>query len=220
MDSEIKKRSASIEGLYIGELSTIGPGNSPTGIFKVPSEKTHQIDEFGLNGDTQVDKRVHGGPEKAIYHYPAEHYAMLQQALPHLSERFQPGSIGENISTRGLLDTDVHIGDTFRLGSAIVQVSQPRRPCWKVNHKYGNAHIASVIMSEAISGWYYRVLENGQLRRGNSIEFLERLNNSIPVADIWQIFMQRSEQQKKQATASRHSIHAKIPGLSDEWRFE
>lgn len=220
MENEIKQHGASIEGLYIGKLSTLGPGNTATGIFKNPSEKTHLISEVGLSGDTQVDKRVHGGPEKAIYHYPAEHYAILQQAFPHMSERFQPGSIGENISTQGLLDTDVHIGDTFRLGSAIVQVSQPRRPCWKVNHKYGNAHIASVIMSEAISGWYYRVLEAGQLRRGDSIELLERLNNSIPVADIWQIFMQRLEHQTKQPTTSRNINQAKIPGLSDEWRFE
>jgi MOSC domain-containing protein YiiM len=77
MDSEIKQFSASIEGLYIGELSTIGPENTATGIFKMPSEKTHQIDEMGLSGDIQVDKRVHGSPEKAIYHYPAEHYAVL-----------------------------------------------------------------------------------------------------------------------------------------------
>ncbi|SFG32423.1 MOSC domain-containing protein [Neptunomonas qingdaonensis] len=220
MDSEKKQHSASVEGLYIGELSTIGPGNTATGIFKMPSDKTHQVGELGLNGDIQVDKRVHGGPEKAIYHYPAENYAVLQQALPHLSVSFQPGSIGENISTQGLLDTDVHIGDTFRLGSAIVQVSQPRRPCWKVNHKYGNAHIASVIMSEAISGWYYRVLETGQLRRGDSIELLDRLDNSIPVANVWQIFMQRLVKQAEHSTTSGHTTLAKIPGLSDEWRFE
>lgn len=220
MGSEIQQHSALIEGLYIGELSTIGPANTATGIFKIPSEKTHQIGEMGLSGDIQVDKRVHGGPEKAIYHYPAEHYALLRQALPHLSEHFQPGSIGENISTQGLLDTDVHIGDTFRLGSAIVQVSQPRRPCWKVNHKYGNAHIASMIMSEAISGWYYRVLETGQLRRGDSIELIGRLNNSVSVAGIWQIFMQRFGQQAEHSTTSGNTIHTKIPGLSDEWRFE
>lgn len=210
----MQKRSVSVEGIYIGQLNTIGPDNTPTGIFKSLSEKTHEITELGLSGDIQVDKRVHGGPEKAIYHYPAEHYALFKQALPHLSDSFIPGSIGENISTSGLTDTEVHIGDTFRLGSAIVQVSQPRRPCWKVNQKYGNAHIASLIMSEAISGWYYRVLEPGQLKTGDSAEFLERLDGSVSVANIWEIFMDRLERK-----AAREPL-PKIPGLSDEWRFE
>lgn len=214
MANKIKPHEASIEAVYIGELSTIGPGNTATGIFKHASDQYHEVGELGLNGDIQVDKRVHGGPEKALYHYPAEHYALLQEALPHLSDSFIPGSIGENISTHGLIDTEVHIGDTFQLGNAIVQVSQPRRPCWKVNHKYGNAHIASLLMSEAISGWYYRILETGQLRRGDNIEFLDRLDNSIPVAEIWQILLQRLNKQPGPL------VNAKIPGLSDEWRFE
>ncbi|BBB27014.1 MOSC domain-containing protein [Amphritea japonica] len=206
--------SAQIEGIYIGQLATIGPDKTSTGIYKVFSEQQHEVTELGLSGDIQVDKRVHGGTEKAIYHYPAEHYALFKQALPHLSDSFVPGSIGENISTHGLLDSEVHIGDTFRLGSAIVQVSQPRRPCWKINQKYGNAHIAPFIMSEAISGWYYRVLETGQLKTGDSIEFLARLDNSVPVADIWQIFMERLERKDGKEPIP------KIPGLSDEWRFE
>jgi len=210
----MQKRSVSVEGIYIGQLNTIGPDNTPTGIFKSLSEKTHEITELGLRGDIQVDKRVHGGPEKAIYHYPAEHYALFKQALPHLSDSFIPGSIGENISTSGLTDTEVHIGDTFRLGSAIVQVSQPRRPCWKVNQKYGNAHIASLIMSEAISGWYYRVLETGELSPGDTLELLERMENSIPVAEIWQIFMARFDK-NSDYTPPEH-----VPGLSDEWRFD
>jgi len=210
----MKQLSAVTEAVYIGQLSTIGPADTPTGIYKNLSAATHAITELGLSGDIQVDKRVHGGPEKAIYHYPAEHYALLQQALPHLAEQFKPGSIGENISTHGLLDTEVHIGDTFRLGSAIVQVSQPRRPCWKVNHKYGNAHIASLIMSEAISGWYYRVLETGQLQVGDPIEFLDRLDNSVAVASIWQMFIDRLDREKNHTP-----LIEKIPGLSDEWFF-
>lgn len=207
-------KATNINAIYIGKLSTIGPEKTATGIYKTLSQQCHEVTEIGLSGDIQVDKRVHGGSEKAIYHYPAEHYAIFKQALSHLSDSFEPGSIGENISTHGLLDTEVHIGDTFRLGSAVVQVSQPRRPCWKINHKYGNAHIAPFIMSEAISGWYYRVLETGQLKVGDSIEFLERLDDSVSVAQIWQIFMDRLERK-----ASREPI-PKIPGLSDEWRFE
>lgn len=206
--------NAQIEGVYIGQLATIGPDKTPTGIYKNLSQQVHEVTEIGLSGDIQVDKRVHGGSEKSVYHYPADHYDIFKQALPHLSDSFEPGSIGENISTHGLLDSEVHIGDTFRLGSAIVQVSQPRRPCWKINQKYGNAHIAPFIMSEAISGWYYRVLETGQLKVGDSIEFLDRLDDSVSVADIWQIFMDRLERK-----ASREPI-PKIPGLSDEWHFE
>ncbi|MFW1677424.1 MOSC domain-containing protein, partial [Pontibacter sp. JAM-7] len=146
--------SSRIDQLYLGQLKEIGPSNTPTGIFKLPCEQPVLLTQEGLEGDIQVDRRVHGGPEKALYQFPAENYAVLQQALAHLNEDFIPGSIGENISSQTLLDNQVHIGDTFSIGEALVQVSQPRRPCWKVNHKYGNGHIAVLLMSQGISGWY------------------------------------------------------------------
>ena len=149
-----------VTGLYIGQPKPIGPQKALSGIYKEAVEQCF-LTSTGLTGDVQVDKRVHGGPEKALYHFPVENYATLSQALPHLEQAFVSGSIGENIASEGVDDTQVHIGDVVQIGEALVQISQPRRPCWKVNHKYGNGHIAPLLMSQAISGWYYRVLHEG-----------------------------------------------------------
>lgn len=204
-----------IEGIYVGKLSRIGPDQSPTGIFKSPVEGPVAVTEFGLAGDVQVDRRVHGGPEKALYHYPAKNYELLQQALPHLKTVFVPGSIGENLSSYGLDEDNVHIGDIFALGSVLVQVSQPRRPCWKVNHKYGNGHISALLMSEGISGWYYRVLEEGEIAVGDHLELRERLPQSVSVRQIWRLFLQRLQQKLPPGSAL-----PEIAGLSPEWQFQ
>ncbi|MDF2182513.1 MOSC domain-containing protein [Neptuniibacter sp. CAU 1671] len=207
--------SSRIDQIYIGQLQQIGPSQTPTGIFKSAYNEPVLLTPEGLEGDIQVDRRVHGGPEKALYHFPAENYALLKQALPHLEASFIPGSIGENISSHGLTDETVHIGDIFRIGSALVQVSQPRRPCWKVNHKYGNGHIAALLMSQGISGWYYRVLEPDTLTNNDPITLIERLPDSISVAEIWQRFVERLQKR-----LPVEAINRDIPGLSDEWKFE
>jgi MOSC domain-containing protein YiiM len=204
-----------VEGIYVGKLRGIGPDASPTGIFKSPVEGPIAVSTLGLAGDIQVDRCAHGGTEKALYHYPAENYAVLRQALPHLEGAFVPGSIGENLSTHGIDEDSVHIGDIFSVGSALLQVSQPRRPCWKVNHKYGNGHIGALLMSEGISGWYYRVLKEGEIALGDSIELRERLPHSVPVRQIWQLFLERLQQKVVPGSAL-----PEIAGLSPEWQFQ
>ncbi|WP_415898097.1 MOSC domain-containing protein [Neptuniibacter sp. QD57_21] len=203
-----------IKGLYIGQPKPIGPDDAPSGIFKEPVEAC-LLTKTGLEGDVQVDKRVHGGPEKALYQFPSENYATLRQALPHLEDSFIYGSIGENLSSESVDDTQVHIGDIVKVGGALVQVSQPRRPCWKVNHKYGNGHIAPLLMSQAISGWYYRVLEEGELRVGDTFSLQERLEDSVAVAEVWKVFLE-----KLQSRLPPEAFNTNIPGLSTEWRFE
>ncbi|WP_415896058.1 MOSC domain-containing protein [Neptuniibacter sp. PT34_22] len=203
-----------IKGLYIGQPKPIGPDDAPSGIFKEPVD-TCLLTKTGLEGDVQVDKRVHGGPEKALYQFPSENYATLRQALPHLEDSFISGSIGENLSSESVDDNQVHIGDIVKVGGALVQVSQPRRPCWKVNHKYGNGHIAPLLMSQAISGWYYRVLEEGELRVGDTFTLQERLESSVAVAEVWKVFLE-----KLQSRLPPEAFNTNIPGLSTEWRFE
>lgn len=206
--------SGTVEGLYVGQPKPIGPQDTPTGIFKEAVESAF-LSKMGLEGDMQVDRRVHGGPEKALYQFPAQNYDALKKALPHLEDQFIPGSIGENISSDSVDDQVVHIGDTIRIGDALVQVSQPRRPCWKVNHKYGNGHMAPLLMSQAISGWYYRVLEDGLIEVGDDFELVERLDDSIPVADVWTIFLD-----KLKSRMPPEAFNTDIPGLSAEWKFD
>ena len=206
--------TGTVDGLYIGQPKPIGPQQALTGIFK-ESVDSCLLTDVGLEGDVQVDRRVHGGPEKALYHFPSQNYEVLKQALSHIESSFVPGSIGENLSSGAVDDQTVHIGDTIRIGKALVQVSQPRRPCWKVNHKYGNGHMAPLLMSQAISGWYYRVLENGLISVGDDFELVDRLEGSVTVAEVWKIFAE-----KLQSRLPPEAFNTDIPGLSPEWKFD
>ena len=205
--------SATIDAIYIGSQKTIGPKNAPTGIFKDPVESAYLTTQ-GLRGDVQADRRVHGGPEKALYHYPADNYSVLKQALPTIGDSFIPGSIGENLSSKDIDDSQIHIGDILKIGETLVQVSQPRRPCWKVNYKYGDSNVASLLMSQEICGWYYRVIEEGSIKIGDKFQLQERLDKSVSVAGLCHAYMENMRTFKLPDGFNR-----KIPGLSTEWRF-
>jgi MOSC domain-containing protein YiiM len=139
-----------------------------------------------LTGDTQADRRVHGGGGKALHHYPAEHYALLAAAFPD-AQHLMPGGLGENISTRGVTEHDVCIGDVFRLGGARIQVSQPRTPCWKIDHRAAREGVAAFIAEHGLAGWYYRVLEAGEVAAGDWLEHLERPADAVSMDEFWRV---------------------------------
>jgi MOSC domain-containing protein YiiM len=140
----------------------------------------------GLVGDVQADRRVHGGPEKALHHYAAENYARLTVAFLECAGALLPGSIGENISTHGWREDSVCISDIFRIGTALVQVSQPRSPCWKINHKFGVADMSRFVADHGVTGWYYRVIEEGDIGVGDGFELQERPAPQVTLARLWQ----------------------------------
>ncbi|MFC5077126.1 6-N-hydroxylaminopurine resistance protein [Vibrio thalassae] len=187
----------------------IGPNGVATGIYKKSIDRRIMIKKLGLEGDIQVDKRVHGGLEKAIYQYPFENYKKLKEYFPQLSDNFNTPSVGENFSTVGLSENDVHIGDTFVLGETLLQVSQPRMPCWKLNHKIGNAYVSSVLINESITGWYYRVISEGSINTNDELILQERQAGSISITDLWKIW--------KDPLTRKDIEKMNIPGLSNEW---
>lgn len=128
----------------------------------------------GLDGDEQGDRRSHGGPDKAVHLYSHEHYAHWVAELGALPVLGAPGAFGENLNVEGLLEGDVCLADTVRVGSAVLQVSQARQPCWKLNHRFGVADMARRVQDQSRTGWYCRVLQPGELRAGDSIELVER----------------------------------------------
>lgn len=132
------------------------------------------IGPLGLSGDEQGDRRVHGGPDKALHHYDSGHYPGWRAELGDLPLLHSPGAFGENISTRGLDEANVCLGDRFRLGNALVEVSQGRQPCWKLNDRFGVPDMARRVQSTGRTGWYYRVLEPGTARTGDSLVLCER----------------------------------------------
>lgn len=191
---------------------TIGPNNVATGIYKKSITKSIDVTKTGLFGDITVDKRVHGGLEKAIYQYPSENYEILKKFFPHLSEKFNTPSVGENFSSIGLTEKEVNIGDIFSIGKATIQVSQPRMPCWKLNHKIGNAHIAKLFITQSITGWYYRVISEGKISVGDKLILKERLDNSVSIFDLWILWVKSYK--------NHNNKLINIPGISPEWTFK
>ncbi|WP_426393843.1 MOSC domain-containing protein [Ralstonia sp. R-29] len=149
------------------------PG-SRSAINKRPVADAVQVDSNGIVGDEQGDLRVHGGPDKAIHHYPFDHYAAWRTDIGAQALLAQPGAFGENLSTVGITEADVCVGDRLRAGSVVLEVSQLRQPCWKLNDRFGTRDMARRVQHTGRTGWYYRVLEGGTLRAGDTLEWLER----------------------------------------------
>lgn len=143
-----------------------------TGFFKHPASGLLWLGRLNLDGDGQADLENHGGPEKAVNVYPSEHYADWAQTIGLVN--LQPGAFGENFTTEGLLESEVCIGDVFEIGQSLVQVSQPRQPCWKLARRWGVKDLALQVQETGRTGWYFRVLREGHVQAGDSLVLLER----------------------------------------------
>ena len=163
-----------LDALLTGRAQPFTRPGSRSGIAKAPRQEPLAVTALGLAGDEQGDLRVHGGVEKAIHHYPREHYAAWRRELGEHSLLEQPGAFGENFSTTGWTEGDVCLGDVIRAGSALLQVSQERMPCWKLSDRFGIADLALRVQESGRTGWYYRVIEEGTVRAGDPLQLVER----------------------------------------------
>ncbi len=160
----------------------VGDQTVLTSIWKSPVSGRVAVRPHNLAGDTQADLTVHGGPYKAVYCYPEEHYAYWSEQLPETE--LVPGNFGENLTTRGVLETDVCIGDRLRFGTAVLQVTQPRMPCFKLGIRFGRPDILKRFWNAGRSGIYFSIVEEGDLAAGDAVEPLERAAGGITVADV------------------------------------
>ena len=158
----------------VGTLRPLPPEGQRTGIYKDPVAGGVHVGFEGVKGDHQGDRRVHGGPEKAVHYMPVEAYPLLTSRRPELADCFVPGSLGENLSGRGLTEDNVHLGDRYLIGTVVLEVSQPRRPCWKIDHRFGTEGLVPLINELGCPGWYFRVLTPGELAAGDKMELVER----------------------------------------------
>jgi len=171
-----------IDTLLTGRAVDYTRPGSRSAIDKRPVADAVQVDINGIVGDEQGDLRVHGGPDKAIHHYPFDHYAAWQADIGAGSGArtgaqavlAQPGAFGENLSTTGVTEDDICIGDRLRVGSVVLEVSQLRQPCWKLNDRFDTRDMARRVQHTGRTGWYYRVLEGGTLRPGDMLEWIAR----------------------------------------------
>tara|TARA_R110002072_G_scaffold15856_12_gene62725 strand:+ start:1278 stop:1946 length:669 start_codon:yes stop_codon:yes gene_type:complete len=172
------------------------------------------IRSFGLEGDMVADTKHHGGPDMAVHHYPRDHYAGWDEWLGGNAVLACDAPFGENVSTAGLTESDVHIGDRFRLGSALLEISQPRQPCWKLEHRFGRKDMVKRILREHNCGWYYRVIEEGEAQAGDAIRRVETGHEGWSVARLFACLYDPSQT----ATAAELQEIAALDRLCDEWR--
>lgn len=152
-----------------------------TSIFKSPVEGEVRVATLDLAGDEQADLTVHGGVHKAVYVYPHEHYAYW---IEHGIKPLKMGNFGENLTTEGLLENDIHIGDELQIGSARFAVTQPRLPCYKLQVRFNRPEMTKVFWNSRRFGFYLKVTREGSLAAGAPIMIVQRDSNAVSVADL------------------------------------
>lgn len=197
--------------LYTGTPRYIGDEGQFSAIWKAPVHGPVRITQTGLEGDAQADRRVHGGPEKAVHHYAGENYAKLAARFPDVAAALVCGALGENISTFGLDERSVCIGDIYRIGSALLQVCQPRRPCWKIDARLQVCGMTAFINESGLTGWYYRVLEAGSASAGDACQLVERPPGAVPLMTLWECW------HAHRPDVAQLTAIAAVPGLTPAW---
>jgi MOSC domain-containing protein YiiM len=181
-----------------------------TSIFKTPVSRRVRVARDNLEGDRQSDLSVHGGPEKAVYAYPAEHYGFWRRELPDIEMDW--GAFGENFTTEGLLEDEVWIGDRYRVGTAELVVTQPRMPCYKLAIRFGRTDMVKRFLQSRRSGFYCAVAREGEVGAGDAVERVARAERRLTVADVVTLYATDSANQPLLETASDH------PSLPAAWR--
>lgn len=179
---------------------------------KRPRDGRVQVLEHGLAPDEQADRSVHGGPEQALHLYPLDHHAFWRGMIGNHPALDEPGGFGSNLAVAGLTEQDVHIGDRFRLGTALVEVSRPRSPCWKIEHRFGHKGMVAGIIETGRCGWYFRVIETGDVAAGDALERV-----SIGAGE-WSIARVFAALVAGKASAEDLAELAQLPALSPQLR--
>ncbi len=181
-----------------------------TGIFKEPIKGSVMLRTLNLDGDKQADLSVHGGVSKAVYAYPVQHYEFWKSELPNMKLPY--GMFGENFTIEGLSEETVNIGDRFRLGAAEIVVTEPRMPCYKLGLKFGRADMVKRFLVSRRTGFYFAVLQEREVKAGDTIKLLSRDGDGITVADITRLYAFERDD------VPRLRRVVQVEALSDSWR--
>ena len=181
-----------------------------TGIFKEPLPGRVMLRTLNLDGDRQADLSVHGGPSKAVYVYPSEHYDYWKRELPDIELPW--GMFGENFTTAGLFESELNIGDKFQVGSAVVMVTEPRMPCYKLAIKFGRPDIVKRFLASERTGFYFAVLREGDVGAGDPIQLMERSEHGLKVSHVTQLYTR----EKRNTELLRRAIE--VEALPESWR--
>jgi MOSC domain-containing protein YiiM len=203
-----------VESVLTGSVRAFATGEV-SAIEKTAVEGSRAVHWLGIEGDAQADLSVHGGPDKAIHHYPFDHYAHWRTALGALPVLKQAGAFGENISTLGLTEDVACIGDRYQLGSAVVEIAQGRQPCWKQAHRLASRNMVAAMVKSRRCGWYYRVIEEGVVAAGDSLTLLDRPHLEWNVRRVIGLLIAGEGRTEKDAVRAL----AEMPVLAENWRL-
>jgi MOSC domain-containing protein YiiM len=206
---EIKLQVISVN---VGRPKIVVSSEKPvsTAIFKESVAGRVAVRRLNLDGDRQADLSVHGGPSKAVYAYPSEHYEYWKQELPEMELAW--GMFGENLTTSGLMDSDLNIGDKFYAGTALIMVTEPRMPCYKLGIRFGRSDIIKRFLASGRTGFYFAVLEEGDVAAEDRIELVERDRHAVRVSDITRLYVH-----DKDNTDLLHRA-MKVDALPQSWK--
>jgi len=200
--------AAHLVSVHAGKVAPLGPEGVPSAIVKARLPGRAMIDSQGLAGDEQADHRVHGGPEKAVYGYAVRHYADWAQDFPEHAEKFAPGGVGENLSIDGVDEESICVGDVHAIGGALLQACQPREPCFKFALRFGDNRLVRAMVKSGRAGWYYRVLQEGDVGAGDAVRLHARPNPDFSFARLVAIVSGRG------ATTEECARLAQMEGLA------
>jgi len=195
-----------------GRAAPLGPDDVPSAFVKTARQGQVAVTRLGLEGDEQADLAVHGGPEKAVYAYAAAHYPQWASEFPQLAAQFGGGAMGENLTVAGLEESGICVGDVHQAGSALLQVCQPRQPCFKFALRHNNKYLPKAMVRNGFSGWYYRVLRVGQLQAGDILTLKDRPNPDFAFTRLVEIIY------RGKATREEIRRMAELEGLAGQWR--
>lgn len=209
----IKTLQFTIAELRVGRTKPLGSGNARSAIDKQPVSAPILATALGLTGDEQADLRHHGGADKAIHAYSAAHYPAWREEIPAAADRFQTGGFGENLVVEGATESDICLGDRWAVGQVLLEVSQGRQPCWKLNLRFAVPDMARRVQATGRTGWYFRVIEPGQIKAGDQGSLQERGKPDWPLTRVADLLYRRTLDRKELAE------FATLAGLPESWRI-
>lgn len=202
-----------INAMFAGAPRPLGPREIQSAIHKDAISGPWTITTRGLVGDTQADTKNHGGIDKALHHYPHEHYEAWAKDIPELAQVLTClPAFGENISTRGMTEAIVCVGDVYAVGAVRLQIAQGRQPCWKLNARFGIQDMAIRVQKTGRTGWYYRVLDPGLIEPGAELRLIDRPQPDWPLAKVIDLLYTRTNAFDQLAAL------ADLPELAPGWR--
>ncbi|HEY4078955.1 MAG TPA: MOSC domain-containing protein [Rhizomicrobium sp.] len=203
---------AVLDSIQTGRVASLGPQGVSSGFVKHARNGPVRVRTLGLEGDEQADLVSHGGPEKAVYGYALSQYGGWRADFPDLAGVFQSGAMGENLTISDMEEAGICVGDVHAIGTALLQVCQPRQPCFKFALRYNDNRLPRAMVRRRRSGWYYRVMQEGIIAAGDRVALAERPNPDFPFLRLVEIVYHG------RAAPEDIARLADLPGLASQWR--